>query len=424
MADPNLAELELPLLLEAWKERKKRKQTRARLVIALSVLVTVVWFFVVAILDLWDRVLPQWRASLTMIFGSFVAGSTPQGGGAVAFPVFTKVLQVPAEMARTFSLAVQSVGMGTASLAILTRALPVEWKSVALTTTTGLLGFATVAYVALDPNAPYAPAKLPPDYVKVTFTIVLLAMAFVVYIGSRVNVREVHRVLPALNSRMVFTLLVLGFLGGATSALVGSGTDVFVYLGLVVFFMIDPRVGVPTSVICMTLISVFGVFVFGVLDGQLWVDINDSGQVMRIAQETVTLDDRNRLTFKEGPAVLATRFDLLGMWLAAIPFVAWGAPLGSWFASKLSSRSLVLFVTVLALSELGTTVLFLRTLRTDMTLLGYAVLGSAGAIGVVAWLAKHRKKIFQLPDVDIHASFHVERLDVSDEYSRTSEQTQ
>jgi hypothetical protein len=43
-----------------------------------------------------------WRISVTMIFGSLVGGGTSEGGGAVAFPVLTKVLRIPAPHARLF----------------------------------------------------------------------------------------------------------------------------------------------------------------------------------------------------------------------------------------------------------------------------------------------------------------------------------
>ena len=47
--------------------------------------------------------------SLTMIFGSLVAGSTPVGGGAVAFPVMVLFIKLSAEDGRDFSLMIQSV---------------------------------------------------------------------------------------------------------------------------------------------------------------------------------------------------------------------------------------------------------------------------------------------------------------------------
>lgn len=128
----------------------------------------------------------------------------------------------------------------------------------AINTGAAAVGFGLVILFASNGQAPFRPSLLPGPYVKITFTIVLLAMAFVVYYGTQISVREVHRVLPPLNQRMLITMLLIGLIGGATAALVGSGTDVFLYLALVVFFTIDPKVGVPTSVVCMALISILG----------------------------------------------------------------------------------------------------------------------------------------------------------------------
>ena len=47
--------------------------------------------------------------SITTIFGSLVAGSTPVGGGAVAFPVMVLFIKLSAEDGRDFSLMIQSV---------------------------------------------------------------------------------------------------------------------------------------------------------------------------------------------------------------------------------------------------------------------------------------------------------------------------
>ncbi len=48
--------------------------------------------------------------TITMIFGSMVAGATSEGGGAVAFPVMTLALQIKPAVARDFSLMTQSCG--------------------------------------------------------------------------------------------------------------------------------------------------------------------------------------------------------------------------------------------------------------------------------------------------------------------------
>ncbi|RJE76142.1 hypothetical protein BGP78_14125 [Pseudoalteromonas sp. MSK9-3] len=63
-----------------------------------------------------EQLTASWKTGLTMLFGSFVAGSTPLGGWAVAFPILTKVLAVPAEDAKVFSLFIQSIGMSFATL--------------------------------------------------------------------------------------------------------------------------------------------------------------------------------------------------------------------------------------------------------------------------------------------------------------------
>ena len=55
----------------------------------------------------------RYELAITMIFGAFIAGSTSEGGGAVAFPVMTLLLHIIPEVSRDFSLMIQSVGMFT-----------------------------------------------------------------------------------------------------------------------------------------------------------------------------------------------------------------------------------------------------------------------------------------------------------------------
>ena len=405
------------LLTEAWRARLKARRMRARIALLVSVSVTVIWAIAVTLFDLWPRVIGQWPASITMVFGSIVAGSTPQGGGAVAFPVFTKLLDVPAEVARTFSLCIQTVGMSAAALSIIINRRPVEWRAVGIATTSAAVGFLLVAMLASDPSAPFRPSLLPGAYVKVTFTIVLVSMAYVVYSGTRVSVREVHRVLPVLNARMLMTLIVVGMLGGGSAALVGSGMDVFLYLALVVFFTIDPKVGVPSSVVAMAIISILGFVTFGIFGQQLFVGLDAAGQVVALGDAPVSLDADGALVYGTGPGAPALQFDLFGLWLAAVPIVAWGAPFGSLLAARMSARRLVQFVSVLALAEVVSTAIFLSELRTDMVLLTYAITGTALALGLLWIVARNRARLFRLPDINFDASVNPERIDVADGYA-------
>jgi hypothetical protein len=66
--------------------------------IALILFVWSAWFLLGGGTALFSNIVDNWPITLTMVFGSFIAGATAEGGGAVAFPVFTKALHIaPAE---------------------------------------------------------------------------------------------------------------------------------------------------------------------------------------------------------------------------------------------------------------------------------------------------------------------------------------
>jgi len=52
------------------------------------------------------HLLVDWKVALTMVFGSMLGGGTSDGGGAVAFPIFTKLRHIAPYDARNFSLAI------------------------------------------------------------------------------------------------------------------------------------------------------------------------------------------------------------------------------------------------------------------------------------------------------------------------------
>ncbi|MEZ4678317.1 MAG: hypothetical protein R2932_29290 [Caldilineaceae bacterium] len=74
-------------------------------------LVYLLWTSHMFLADRWHIFTNWWPMSLTMVLGSFVAGASAEGGAAVAFPVFTKLLHISAPEARTFGLMIQSAGM-------------------------------------------------------------------------------------------------------------------------------------------------------------------------------------------------------------------------------------------------------------------------------------------------------------------------
>ncbi len=380
-----------------------------------SLAVVVAWTLYVSIDDQWGRVADNWEAAVTMIGGSFVAGSTPQGGGAVAFPVLTKGLDVPAEVARSFSLCIQAVGMTAASLAIWINRRRVAWTSVGIALPAALVGLAIGLFALGDPGEPFWPSRLPGAYVKVTFTLVVAAMAAVVYLGYRRQILERRSHLPEMSRRLVATLVVAGLVGGVASALVGSGADVFLYLVLVVLAALSPRVGVPSSVVVMAGVSVVGLVVLGLVDGQLMTQLGASGEVVAVGGQSVT-ESAGQAVYGVGEGLPAGRFDLFGLWLAAVPVVAVGAPLGALAAARVTDRQLVGFVAVLAAAEVLTTLIFVDQLRSDPALVAYAVIGAVVLIGALAVASRWRRELVGTPGAPVDESLTRSRLDVGRGY--------
>ena len=211
---------------------------------ALPATATLVWLIYVLAAGELDRVSEYWESSLTMVFGSFLAGSSPVGGGAVAFPIFTKVLDVPAPVARSFSLLIQAVGMTMASLIILLAGRPIELRAILVCVPAGAFGFFASLFLLGDEGAPFWPSDLSAGVVKVTFTIVLAAMSFMMFVMLRAPASEMAGV-RRWNPRLVLGLALAAFVGGGITAWVGTGANVMLFLFMVVMVGLHPRVGVP-----------------------------------------------------------------------------------------------------------------------------------------------------------------------------------
>ena len=347
--------------------------------------VTLIWLLYVVASGQWDRVVAHWESSTTMIFGSFVAGSTPQGGGAVAFPVFTKVLAVPADAARTFSLSIQAVGMVTASIIIVLAQRRIELKPVVVAGTAGVVGFLGGLLILGDHSTLFWSSLIPGPYVKVTFTVILAAMSYIVWLSlDEGDCGEDE--LPVRNLRVRTGVIAAGLLGGVASALTGSGVDVFLFLFIVVLAGLHPRVGVPTSIIAMAVVSTVGFIVLGLIDGQLSIGLDAAGDVISVGGTSVGVEPLD-----------GSRFDLFGLWLAAVPIVVWGAPLGAFFVHIMREGRLIAFVAGMAALEVISTAIFLDELRTDPALVAYGIVALAGTIAAVTFLARNRHRLLRLP---------------------------
>ena len=247
----------------------------------------------------------HWRITLTMAFGSFIAGATAEAGGAVAFPVLTKVLGIPPGHAKLFSLATQSIGMGSGFLTILLLRIPVVWPAVFWT---------VLGSIPMLPVGFWLAGHLPGSAVRILFTVVQCSFALALWWFNRDPSRGRHDVLPRCGAFEKGVLLLFGMLGGVVSGLLGSGLEIIVFSVLVLLFRICEKTATPTVIVMMVLTS--------------W-----SGFAMIAAAGTFA------------PPV--THY-----WLAAIPVVAVGAPMGVYVCSRMSRIMVVRILIGLIIAEL------------------------------------------------------------------------
>lgn len=346
--------------------------------------VTIAWLSYVLAADELGRAADHWEASIMMVFGSFLAGSSPEGGGAVAFPVLTKVLEVPADVARTFSLSIQAVGMTIAVVIIFITRRTVELRVVMIAVPAGAAGFLLALFLIGETDSLFWKSKVSPAAVKVTFTIILAAMSYIMFVSLRRPNRGASRI-PYWNRRIWIGMFLAAFLGGLITSLTGTGVNVMVFLFVVVMCGLHPRVGVPTSILIMASISLIGFLTLAVFDGQFDIGLGANGQVTSVGGTDVeSLDPK--------------RYDLFGLWLAAVPVVVWGAPLGTWVLHILREERLIAFVATLAAIEVVSTAILLDELHSDVALIAYFVVGMGVAMLGVTLLSKYRRSILALPD--------------------------
>jgi uncharacterized membrane protein YfcA len=223
----------------------------------------------------------HWLYAVMMVFGSAIAGFTPEGGGAVAFPILSLYFNIPPTAARDFSLAIQSIGMVSAAIWILTR------KGHDLRTFRHIPFYAAVNMIGFVLMTTIASAIA---FKTIQMLFVGLALAFIVaYLVSRGRgtVDDVE-----LSGTRFVTFSIFSFIGGCAAARFGTGSDMLIYIALTCYYGMKEKISTDISIVLMAVITVFGIAYRGLL-----------------------LD--------------AVHPDVYLMWLAAAPVVLFFAPLGN-----------------------------------------------------------------------------------------------
>lgn len=278
-------------------------------------------------------VLEHWPMAVAMAAGSYVAGSTPMGGGTVGFPVLVLLMDLPATLGRDFSLAIQSVGMTSASIYVLCKRQDIEWPMLRAALPGALIGM-PLGILLVAPLASDLFIKL--LFASMWCSFGLLHLRRIKEITSYVGMTP-HDI--AFDHRVGFTVGLMGSI--SVASITGVGIDMLIYMVLVLWCHADLKIAIPTSVILMAFTSLVGVLT------------------------KLLLGNIQPGTFEN--------------WLAAAPVVAIGAPLGAMVVGRVGRRATLYIVSGLCVAQFAWTLVHERAALTVWSL-------AAALLGVILFL--------------------------------------
>lgn len=324
-------EVEIPLHLDRPVRTDRSVLT---LNLAMAVMVWILWLALGRDLAI-SSMIHYWRISVTMIFGSFSGGATSEGGGGIAFPVLTKVLHISAACARLFTYAIQTVGMGTASLTILFLRVPIERRFLSLAAPAGVAGVILGATMI----APLVQAT----EIRVFFSVLMTSVAMAIIIQEVRGIHGRSQRISRFGVREEAIAVATGLAGGLLSGVIGIGVNMVGFVILVMLFRVSEKVATPTTVILMAIVSVTGFLTHILLIGDF--------------------------------TAVVPRY-----WLSAVPVVVVGAPFGALMCSKMSRRVINFILVGLIATDCVTTVLVVPMSR--LLMMTAAVILAAGSVAI------------------------------------------
>jgi uncharacterized protein len=289
-----------------------------------------VWLALIISGDHWHTLRDHWGIAAAMAAGSYVAGSTPMGGGTIGFPILVLLFDQAATLGRDFSFAVQSIGMVSAAIFILCRRQPVAWPVLAPCILGSLIG-TPLGILFIAP-------LVSPLAIKLLFAVIWASFG-VLHLYRTRELATAHPEAPHSGREDAVLGFVIGIAAGASiAAVTGVGIDMLLYIALVLLRRTDLRIAIPASVIVMGATSLIGIATKAMFTGVQ-------------------------------PGVYEN-------WLAAAPIVILGAPLGVFIVNRVGRAPTLYFVAVLCLLQ------FAWTIRNE-----WAAIGPGGMLLAVAAVA-------------------------------------
>lgn len=307
---------------------KKPGASRGWIFLAWLAVFYAAWGMFVFVTGAWPSALERWPIALAMVFGSYFAGSTPVGGGSVAFPILVLIFDQSAALGRNFSLAIQSLGMSSAALFLWCTGRPVAWKFVRWAALGAVIG-TPLGCALIAPHVADSAAKLVFAGIWAAFGVMaLLRLKRLTTRGS-----------PPLED--LSAAIMLGLVGGAFIVpVIGAGLDMLAFAYLVLRRRADVKIAVPTGMVIMAAASIAGL--------------------------------ATNLALGEVPPGVWPN------WLAAAPVVVSGAPLGALMVTLVARKVTMTIVALLCIAQFAWMCVDQR--------LGAASLGAALGV-IVALLA-------------------------------------
>ncbi len=301
------------------------------------------WFWYMFQNDSFEIYTRQWATVITMILGSFIAGASPEGSAAVAYPIFTLILKIDPPVARNFAFAIQSIGMTSASLLIIGMRLKVDWNYIIFVTIGGVFGLFLGTYYVV----PY----ISPVQAKLFFVSLYLSFGIALWMQNRRQHREVFDKIENFKNSDKGRLIAFGLVGGIISSIFGTGINIFTFCLMTIYYRVSEKVATPSSVIIMTIETILGLFI------------------------------HTQLTKDFQP-------EAFEIWLACVPFVAIFAPLGAFVISKMPRKGIAtLLYWILIIQFFGAMIV----IKPSLFQFSLCMLVLASGIGLFSYLARVRK---------------------------------
>ncbi len=291
------------------------KQNELKKFAPFALLTFLAWGFFMQFTDSWLLFYDNWFMTITMIFGSFIAGASSEGGGAIAYPVMTLIFDIDPAVARNFSFAIQSIGMTFAAIWIFLSRIKIERKTLLLA---GLGGFIGILFGSFY-ISPYVKA----DYAKMMFVSFWLSFGIALWVVNFINKRKTIEELPALSRAQSIEFFAVGIIGGIFSSVLGNGIDICTFSYVVLKYGLSEKIATPTSVILMASNAIIGFILNFFFLNSIQPEVID-------------------------------------YWLVSVPVVIFGAPLGAFAITLINSKKIAAILITIIVVQFVTAVFIIK----------------------------------------------------------------